>query len=140
VLLQQLLYWTRVSATLVASKLEGDPQLCDQVGDYILTKISQIEEVDKENDEYARVLWSIAIHGLHVFYRTPERQFKFFFLLIETMPKFKINSIEDEIDNSLNYQYFKDAINLELTPLQQFYLCYFKYPRAFFHRAVMVSS
>jgi hypothetical protein len=140
VLLQQLLYWTRVGATLVASKLEGDPQLCDQVGDYILAKISQIEEVDKDNDEYTRVLWSVAIHGLHVFYRTPERQFKFFFLLLEALPKYRIRSSELKRNDILNYHYYKDSLNLNLTPMQLFNICYFKYPRAFFHRSIMICS
>jgi hypothetical protein len=137
-LLKQLAYWVRNSDTLVSSPIEGDSQLCDTVGKTLL-EIAQGKHGIK--DEYSkRLSWVVMINGFEIFYKSADSQFQFIKLLIDETFKYKKQNNGVKRESTSQFHYYLDCFNTNISPIQLFFICHFKYPQTFLFRAPLVCS
>jgi len=112
VLLKTIAYWIRTSDTLVASPVEGDPELLNDVGKFLLDAVStdynQSENLSMALEEYYRLIWVLMINGFEIFYRSTESQFRFIKLLLTHSFKFQRQSSSGKRDSLSQYNYYLD--------------------------------
>ena len=137
--LKQLTYWIRVSDTLSASPVEGDPELLTDIGHFLISFIkTQHEDQQSQSlNEARRLTWVAMINGFELFYRSAEDQFDFITTLFNDPIKYK-KLITDGRDVP-QHTYYKDSINYRLPPVLLFFIVQFK-PQTFIFKAPLSCS
>lgn len=142
ILLKQLAYWVRISDTLIASPSEGDPELLNEVSQYLYKLITteHDSEITKILESYYRLIWVVMINGFEIFFRSAESQFNFIKTLLSDSFKYKKLNSNGKRNSLAHYNYYYDCFNTNLSPIQLFHLFHYKYPSTFLFRVPLVSS